>query len=346
MDRVCWNEPKFGEAEKKLVIEVLNSGYVSEGPKTKELEEKLSKVVGTKHIIMTTSCTAALYLAIEADKRIRKYTEGEVIIPDLTMVGTKNAVEMAGLRTSILEVLPLSYTLAPTGVFTKDDGIKFIILPVNLLGRSVSDNWTRYGDHIESHTIIYDNAGCLGSKVPNGKVGCYSLQGNKMISCGQGGFCATDDDEYAKVIRQIKDFGREDKYDNNTKGFNFKFNDILAAVALGQLKSLDHRKMLLKLQWEAYEQSLSRFGKFFKFEEGEIPLWVEFKCKDNSERNALFDYLEDNKIHSRKPWEAITGLSNAKDYTDTVLWLPNGAALDSEDLLKIINLIERFYKNG
>ena len=329
---INWNEPKFGEKELELVRKVLESGYVSEGPMTKELEKRLSVIVGCKHIIMTTSCTAALWLAIEADKRIRNYTKGEVIIPDLTFVGTKNAVEMAGLKPMMVDVDYDTFCLGNIEINKKTQ----IVMPVNLLGKSKGYSYEHAGI-----ICICDNAGCLGSDVPIGKVGCYSLQGNKLISCGQGGFCATDDDKYAEKIRQLKDFGREDKFDNNTIGFNLKFNDILAAVTLGQLELLDDRRKLLINQYTYYKRNLKNYGTFMKYELGQVPLWVEFKCK---KRNELFKYLEKFDIKCRKPWNAITGLPNAIDYEENVIWLPNGPTLVLDyEIRHIVDKIKEFY---
>jgi len=281
---------------------------------------------------MATSCTAALYLAIQADKIIRGYSEGEVIIPDLTFLATKNAVEMAGLTPKVLDVDKSRFLLG------RLEGNYKQVIMVNILGRS---------DVPFDNDFICDNAGCLGSKVPNGKVGCYSLQANKIISCGQGGFCATNDDEYAKVIREQKDFGRNRKEENDTIGFNFKFNDILAAVTLGQLETLDKRKELLRKQYITYMDNLNGVKgiKFISrdFESKEIPLWIEVICED---RNKLVKYLEGKEIFSRKPWEAITGLPNAKYYSDNVLWLPNGQEVSILDIKKICGKIKEFYNEN
>lgn len=332
---ISWNSPIFGKKELELVGEVLKSGYVSEGPKTKELEEKLAKIVGCKHIIMTTSCTAALWLAIEADKRIFGYDDGVVIIPDINFVAGINAIEMAGMKPKIVDVDNKKFTLKEplnTGVNNSN-----LIIPINLLGRNGVE-WESDG----VDTIIYDNAGCLGSKVPIGKVGCYSLQGNKIISCGQGGFCATDDDEYAENIRQLKDFGRENKDQNDSIGFNLKFNDILAAVTLGQLENLTSRKVKLVNQYLEYREELCKFGEFIDFDldNGEVPLWVEFIT---DKRDELFEYLKSKDIHCRKPWNAIEGLKNAKYYEENCMWLPNGQTLTEKNQKEVIKHIKEFY---
>ncbi len=323
---INWNEPKFGKEEIKLVTEVLKSGYVSEGPKTKELETKLARIVKTKHVIMTTSCTAALYLAIEAYKRINNYKYKVVVMPDLTFVATRSAVEMVGWTPLFIDVDKKRFLLDITKSLNED----YLFIPVNLFGR----NADYYGKN-----VICDNAGCLGSKVSNGKVGCYSLQGNKIISCGQGGFCATDDDKYAEEIRKIKDFGRSDKDDNDTIGFNLKFNDILAGIALGQLTSLVERKKLLLKQYSIYRSKLKKYGHFIMYQYGEVPLWVEFIT---DKRDLLFDYLNEKEIHCRKPWKAITGLVNSKYYSDNCLWLPNGPGVSIQDINKVIKEIIKF----
>jgi perosamine synthetase len=335
---ISWNNPVFGTRELELVKQVLESGYASEGPMTKELEKQLGKICHAKHIIMTTSATAALYLAIEADKRIRNYTEGEVIIPNLTFIATKNAVEMANLIPKVVDVNEENFMMIPPGYKPEMDKL---IIPVNLLGRQRG----LVEDCLEEFIPkIYDNAGCLGSNVPNGKVGCYSLQANKLLTCGQGGFCATDDDEYAKVIIQIKDFGRENKDDQHTKGFNFKFNDIQAAVVLGQLELFSSRRQLLINQYGRYGKELSELGRFISYEDTELPLWVEFIT---DKRDELYEYLKSKGIESRKPWKPLVDnpklYPNTDYYCNNCLWLPNGASLTREQQGEVIKCIKEFY---
>ncbi len=339
---ISWNNPKFGNKELELVKQVLESGYVSEGPMTKELEKQLSKIVNAKHVIMTTSATAALYLAIEADKRIRKYCSGEVMIPNLTFIATKNAVEMAGLTPDIQDVDHVDYCL-------KKQYMDLLTINVNLLGREATDEI--FNNFKGKGILICDNAGCLGSNVPNGTVGCYSLQANKLLTCGQGGFCATDNDEYAKVIRQLKDFGRENKEDQHTKGFNFKFNDIQAAVVLGQLEQLDERRVIHIDQYLKYKIELEKHGKFIEYkidydlDKTEVPLWIEFIT---DKRDELFEYLKSKGIEARKPWAPLIDnpelYPNTDYYTKNCIWLPNGASLTSEDQDYVIKCIKEFYE--
>jgi perosamine synthetase len=341
---IQWNEPKFGEFEEKLVSDVLKSGYVSEGPITTELEDRLAKIVGCKYVIMTTSCTAALYLAVQAVERVTPYSRRNYpyVYPSLTFVATKNAIELSNKSSWCCDVDKDRFLFNFQEIVdgSQDDRMCSPII-VNILGRGIGENVLKYYKSKDIF-VVCDNAGCLGSNVPIGDIGCYSLQGNKIISCGQGGFCATNDETLAKEIRRIKDFGRRTKEDNSSIGFNFKFNDILAAVALGQLKYLEERKELLKFQYNHYKFELKDLGRFIEFKEGEIPLWIEFITPL---RDKLFDYLKKEGITCRKPWEEIGNRVNAKFYCKNCIWLPNGPSLSTENLNIVIKKIKEFFKD-
>jgi len=338
MNKILWNAPIFDGKEKPYLDKVFKEGFVSEGPMTRLLEERLRAILSAKHVIMTTSCTSALYLAIEADKSCRGYLTGDVAVPSVGFVATKNAVEMANLPIYYAGV-DEAYTLKKITDIKTVDTPK-IVIPTNLLGRSVNldiiNDCRRYGI-----TCICDNAGCLGSKVPLGDVGCYSLQANKILNCAQGGFCATNSDRLAGEIRKIKDFGRINKSDNDTKGFNFKFNDILAAVALGQLDTLEDRKKRHLEIHKKYREGLGDLIAFFEMKDGEVPLWIEAKCDSCSE---LYEYLKVKNIYIRRPWKGLCEDENSKAYAEEYLWLPTGMHLSDKDIDKVIKEIRKFYE--
>lgn len=330
---IGWNEPKFGKKELELVKEVLNEGYVSEGPKTKELEKKLAKIVGVKHVIMTTSGTSALKLSLEAVKYRHWKEDFSASIPSLTFLATKNAVIDADIKPIIKDVTKDNYTI--------DSHSGNIFIPVNLLGRSAGKEFIE-GLQEEGFPVICDNAGCLGSNVPIGDIGCYSLQGNKIISCGQGGFCATDSDTYNRLIRRFKDFGRTSKEGIDGESLNYKFNDILAAVTLGQLELLDERRQLLVDQYLLYKKEI-RYGKFMEFTEYEVPLWVEMKCSSNYDRDKIIERLKRENINCRIPWKPLDDSPNANEYYKKVIWLPNGPTLTKDKQMEVIKQINKYY---
>ena len=104
-EKISWYEPAFGESEKQKVCQVLDSGYVNEGPMTRELERSLADYLGVVHVSMTTSGTAALYLALEADRRVRELEGYETLIPDLSMIGAVAAIDRNELLARTLQLM-------------------------------------------------------------------------------------------------------------------------------------------------------------------------------------------------------------------------------------------------
>jgi len=360
--RINWNEPKFGEEELKEVSDVINSNYINEGPKTKELEEEIKKYLGVKYVILTTNATAALFLAVKADALIKQKENFEVLIPDLTMIATATAVGWAGGRPILVDVFAGDGTINTDIIEDKINSNTIAIIPVHVLGRSA--NMNRLKEIAEKHnlTIIEDAAGALGSKLGEnylgtiGKVGCFSLQSNKIVTSGQGGIIVTNDDRYYELIRRLRDFGRfsNKEFLHEIEGYNLKFNDLSAALALAQFRKINERKELLLRQREIYERELHGLKEvhFFLLRKGEIPLWIDITCE---ERAKLVSFLNTFEIFPRECWPAIHMNSpyknqggdiiylNSSSISDNCLWLPNGPAISEEQIKFICEKISEFY---
>lgn len=272
--KISWYSPKFGEKEKELVVKALETGYVNDGgPMCKELEKKISKFLEVKHVILTTSGTAALFLALKADQIIRNLKDYEVIIPDFTCIATANAVRWAG--NGAIEVLAdvnkEDYCINILDIEKKIGPKTKVIIINQIIGRCCDIEELNKIAKEHGLIIIEDAAGAFGSKCKHGyigtigKVGCFSLQANKIISCGQGGIVVTNDDLYANKMRRIRDQGRLNKTDvvYPIEGYNLKFNDILAGVVLGQLEDIENRIKNLINQRKQYEQELKNIPEIF-----------------------------------------------------------------------------------
>jgi len=360
---IRWNEPRFGEEELSQLKEVLGNNYVNEGPKTKELEEKLKLYLGVKYILLTTNATAALFLSIKADSIIRGYEneEFEVITPDLTMAGTANSVSWAGGKVVLSDILKERLTIDPIKVKEKITSKTKIILAVDLLGRAIEAK-ALYELCIKNDLIlIEDAAGALGSKNnlgsigTLGKVGCFSLQSNKIITSGQGGIIATNDEKYYKTIKSLRDFGRFDKEEYPTlKGYNLKFNDLSAALALAQLNQIESKKQRLIHQYNLYKKRLESIRQVnfpsYNLEEGEVPLWVDIIVE---QREELIKFLNSFQIYPRACWPAIHSLppyksdaadfNNSKFFSNSILWLPNGQGISDIEIEEVCLKIKEFY---
>ncbi len=364
-NRIRWNEPVFTGEEKKLVNEVLDSGYVSEGSFTKELEKQLQKYFSVKHAILTTSGTAALFLGIKADQMIRGLKDYEILVPDLTFIATANAIKWAGANPVLVDIEKNRFCISPKEIEKKITLKTKSILPMSFLGRSWDVNELNRIVKENNLTIIEDAAAALGSKTNQGhlgcfgKVGCYSLQSNKIISCGQGGIVVTNDDEYFEMIKRIKDQGRlyrgEEIY--LTEGYNLKFNDILSAIVLAQFRNIEERKDRLINQRLMYEKELSEIPEIsfpkINYEQGEVPSYVDILVKN---RDKLKQHLELNEIFPRACWKPIhknppyqnqgndSHFPNASLISNNCLWLPNGHAVSLEQIGYVCEKIKEFYE--
>lgn len=362
MTRINWNEPRFDENDLKEIKEVLDNAYVNEGPKTKQLEEEIKNYLGVKYVILTTNATAALFLAVKADSIIKGVKDFEVIVPDLTMFATATSVSWAGGKPVLVDVERERATIDVEKIEEKVNDKTIAIIPIHVLGRAADMDKIMQIASKYNLSIIEDAAGALGSKHKGkflgtiGKVGCFSLQSNKIITCGQGGIIVTNNDKYYEVLRRLRDFGRfsNKEFVHQTEGYNLKFNDLSAALALAQFRKIEERKKMLINQFNHYKKELQNLEKikFFPFGEEEIPLWVDVVVKN---REKLIEYLKSNEIYSRACWPALhmnppyqyqgknKDFPNSSFLSDNVLWLPNGPAINQEQMSYICGKIKNFY---
>lgn len=364
MELIRWNEPRFNDEEIQEITKVIKENYVNEGPKTKELEEKIKEYLDIKYAIITTNATAALFLALKADSIIRGVKDFEVIIPDMTMIATATSVNWAGGKPILVDIKKDDLTIDPKKIEEKITPKTTAIILVHILGRSAEISNLKEIAKKHNLTLIEDAAGAFGSKKENkflgtlGKIGCFSLQSNKIITSGQGGIIVTNDEKYYETIRRLRDFGRlnNKEFLHETIGYNLKFNDLSAALAVAQFKKIEERKLLLLNQLNKYKQELSSIKhiKFFDLEEGEIPLWIDVIVE---KRDKLKEFLESNNIFCRNCWPAIhrnkpyqsegsdLDYPNASYFSDNVIWLPNGPALTDIEIEVVCSKIKEFYKN-
>lgn len=361
--RINFNEPAFDDDDLKSVEEVIKNNFVNEGPKTKELEDNLKEYLGSKHVLLVPNGTAALFLAIKAESIIRNLSDFEVIIPDTTMFATATAVEWAGGRPVVVDVEKEIGLIDPQKVEQKINKKTLAIIPVHLIGRGADMDKLSSIAKENNIVVIEDAAGALGSKYKNrnylgaiGDYGCFSLQSNKIITCGQGGIVTTNDDSRYEIMKRLRDFGRFNKNEfvHEKVGFNLKFSDLQAALALSQFKKIESRKELLLKQYNSYKEQLKDIGqiKFFDYKEGEIPLWIEVVAENRDELN---DFLISKSIFPRKIWPSIhenppyqnqgsdEDFPNSSYLSKNVLWLPNGPAISEDKLNLVCNEIKDFY---
>ena len=208
--------------------------------------------------------------------------------------------------------------------------------------------------------LIEDSAQSLGCKINRknlgtfGLIGCFSLSTPKIISTGQGGFCVTNDDEIAKKIRMIKNFGRRESGKDNFEvfGINLKFTDLQAVIGIEQMKKLDNRVKRIREIYNLYYLNLKNIVEIKKPLNKEwIPWFVDILI-DN--RDELINFLKKHKISTRPTYGEINKtkmyynnniFKNSHIISSKGLFLPSYITLTNDDIEYICKLIKLYYNN-
>ncbi|MBN1459921.1 MAG: DegT/DnrJ/EryC1/StrS family aminotransferase [Armatimonadetes bacterium] len=244
----------FDENEERAVVETVRSKWVSMGQKTATLEERFRSRLGAAHVVALSSCTAALHLAMV----LARLGEGdEVIVPSLTFVATANAVRYVGARPVFADICgPQDLTIDPKDVRLKITTRTRAIVPMHYAGFPCDMVAIAAIAREHGLTVIEDAAHAIDVTVDGrklgtlGEFGCFSLFSNKVITAAEGGFLATPDEEAAARARLLRSHGmttlsyerakgHATGYDVVDLGYNYRLDDLRAALALAQLDKLD-----------------------------------------------------------------------------------------------------------
>ena len=235
------SQVSFGDAEIKACAEVLRSGFLREGRKTRDFEEAFRLQVGTRFAVTTSSGTAALHLVYQALLQ----PGDEVLVPAFTFIATASMVAMTGAKPIFCDVDPNTWTLDPSEIEKKITPKTRAIAGVHLFGNSC--DMGLIGKIAKTHKLkmIWDAAQSLGTRYQSRDIAgfpdavCFSFYPSKNMTTGEGGMITTDDDQLASKVRYLKSHGETEKYIHSMIGFNYRMTDIEAALGLLQLSQLD-----------------------------------------------------------------------------------------------------------
>jgi dTDP-4-amino-4,6-dideoxygalactose transaminase len=237
--------PYTDDDEINEVAAVLESGYLTQGPKVQELEEAVARVAGTRYAFATTSATTALHLSLAA-LGIRR--GDEVIVPDFTFPATANVVVQLGARPVLVDVDPRTYAMDAEQLERHISARTRAIMPVHPFGLSADMDGLLAVSDRHGIPIVEDAACALATTyrgVPVGgfgRAGCFSFHPRKSITTGEGGMIVTNDADLADRISVLRNHGgrrSSGRFRFEDAGFNYRLSDILAAVGVAQMRKLD-----------------------------------------------------------------------------------------------------------
>ena len=246
--------PSMGTEEESAVLEVLRSGWISQGPKVAEFERQFAAYVGAPYAVAVSSCTTALHLAM----LVAEIGEGdEVLCPSLSFIATANAIRYVGATPVFVDIDPITYNIDPNRIEDAITPRTRAILAVHQIGMPAAMD--ELNAIAQKHgLIVIEDAACASGSVykgrrignPHSLLACFSFHPRKVLSTGEGGMITTADKEIAarlKKLRQhamsVSDLARHssstivaETYDE--VGFNFRMTDLQAAIGLVQLTRL------------------------------------------------------------------------------------------------------------
>jgi len=247
MKRIPLIKPYITQEVKDKVCEVLDSGYLTEGPVTKQFEEAFRTYIGCKHAIAVTSCTTGLEMAL----RVLNIGPGdEVIVPDYTYPATGDVVAIVGARIVIVDISEDTMLIDYDRIEKAITGKTKAIIPVSGFGNPL--DYDRLSEIRQNFGVyIVEDAACsIGAEFKGVKVGnqadisVFSLHPRKFITTGEGGLITTNNLEWADWMLSYKHFGMgvsESRLgtDFDRIGTNYKLSNILSVVGLVQMKHID-----------------------------------------------------------------------------------------------------------
>lgn len=252
--RVPLADVVISEEDLAAVADVYRSGWLSQGPRTREFEEAIEAYTGAPHAVAVANCTAALHLiALAADLGLGD----EVIVPSLTFVATPNSIAYAGATPVFADVV------SPTEPWLDPDSVA-----ARITSRTRAIFCMQYGGHpgeslalrelAERHglRLLEDSAHALGTRIGGehagtlGFAGAYSFFSNKNLAIGEGGMLVCRDDETAARVRLLRSHGMTSlswqrhqghaaSYDVVALGHNFRIDEARSALGLSRLERLD-----------------------------------------------------------------------------------------------------------
>jgi len=268
-------QPLIQEEEIREVIDTLNSGWLSTGPKTLKFEKLIAAYAGAKYAIALNSCTAGLHLSLIA----LGIGEGdEVITTPFTFASTANVIVHVGAKPVFVDIKKDTYNIAPEKVKRAITAKTKAIIPVHYAGQPC--DMRELMEIAQKHNlyVIEDAAHAIGAEYKGKKIGtfgditCFSFYATKNMTTGEGGAITTNEDKVAEKFRILRLHGiTKDAwkrysvsgswyYEIEDCGWKYNMSDIQAAMGVQQLRKLDKFIEIRRKYAHIYNEEFSQLG--------------------------------------------------------------------------------------
>lgn len=264
--------PSITEEEINAVAEVMRSGWLGLGPVTEEFENALAKSFGAKYASALNSGTAALHLALAL---LDLKPGDEVIVPTITFVSTAHVVEYCQANVVFADVEEDTLCANIDDIRRKITDRTRAVMPVHYGGHPCDLDALQEAIGKREITVVEDGAHACGALYKGKKIGsispltCLSFHAVKNLTCGEGGAVLTDNDVWAKRLRQLRWMGISKdtftrtgndrvyawQYWVNELGYKYHMHDISAAIGIVQLKRLEENNKKRRAIVQRYNEA-------------------------------------------------------------------------------------------
>ena len=348
--------PEITDGDKMAILATLNQNLLTDGPKLKEFENKFAKFTGARYAIGVSNATAALQLSLKA---IGIGKGDQVIVPDLTFVASINAILFTGATPVIVDIDKEDYNVSIDSIKKSLTKKTKAIMPVHFAGKSCKMQEIQTIARKNNLKIIEDCAHAIGGKLNKkhvgtfGDAGCFSFYPTKNLTTFEGGMVITNSKKISETIKTLRNHGitksyqdrftkgKPWEYDVSVPGYNYRLDEIRAALGISQLKRITQNNLKRKKAALYYNSRLKNnksiiTPKILKDEDHACHLYVlRFKKQGKFSRDDLFIKLLKNGIRSSvhyKPLHTFTAykrsakifgkLINSKQIYGEIISLP------------------------
>ena len=352
-----------GEEINAAVTRVVNSGWYLQGKENDKFEQDYSKFIGTKHTIGCANGLDALIWIFRAYVELGVMKPGdEVIVPANTYIATILAITENGLNPILVEPKLNSLEIDDDKIEERITAKTKAICIVHLYGRCAytekigslckKHNLKLVEDNAQAHGCLYSDGRMTGSI---GDVAGHSFYpGKNLGALGDGGAVTTNNDELAKAVRALANYGSSKKYVFKYTGRNSRLDEIQAAVLDVKLNYLvednAHRKMVANYYYDHLKHPLVTLPDRLPDDQNVYHLFP-ILCE---KRDALHDYLDKNGVgtiihypsppHQQECYKAWNGmrLPITEYIAEHELSLPIGPSITTEEVKQVVDLINKF----
>lgn len=363
MYKVHQFSPWLGDEEYQAIKACFDANWITEGPKSKEFQEKLLALMGAKFGIFAPNGTLALYLGLRA---LGVGHGDEVLVPDFTFLASGTSVEMTGAKPIFVEVNRDNFQIDLSNADKLINEKTKAIMPVHVYGTIANMNEVMAFAKKHNLKVIEDAAAGMGVHRDGkhagtfGDVGTFSFFADKTITTGEGGFVITNDENIYDKLLYLRNQGRKDRgsFIHPEIGYNFRMTDIQSAMGLVQLAKLEEIKKRKSHILGLYKELLGDIPEITFFKPDEGVEWVPFRVGILVDRShELMEFMKKHDIEPRtffypmhrQPCFKYLNQSNDAEFPNAMFGyehgvsLPSFPALTDEQISYVCDVVKKFF---